>query len=414
MFSFSSRSMQLKTIPFSTLPLFLASLPHYGVAVSVSTVGHPGTQLVNVLDTNCGHTAARSLMRTESDLTLVSTREEWLERENPDEPRHPQRMKVCEKTFLMHVTAPNRSVKPVDPKRVRWAFFTGPKEVNKTNNFENRIIPIATTWLKDAPDSTLFAVFSDTPSSRAVVEKSNCTQRDKSAYECRTAGATVTAIFTPCPVDCAHSSNCWTGGVCCKFDAMVDYFTKHHHSKDADWFYIGDDDVYFETSNVLSMLSIFDASQPYVVNGDGSALLHKTGLHKWSEKVHNCNPDMPQGFFYGMYSRGVLRKARKLKVVQLCRQVNCAHDLVAGMWAWTVGAKFIPTREQSMTTFKAHKKEKKMFYHNVKFKRDFDLLHARGWQAWNDVAYLWPDSSVAQIPGREYKGRQDPCDKFIH
>eukprot|EP00928_Gymnodinium_smaydae_P058572 TRINITY_DN4175_c1_g1_i3.p1 TRINITY_DN4175_c1_g1~~TRINITY_DN4175_c1_g1_i3.p1 ORF type:complete len:486 (-),score=74.18 TRINITY_DN4175_c1_g1_i3:350-1786(-) len=408
-----------------------------GAGAGASAVRAPGVWLLD----DCGDVARSRLMRSDGAAAeaLVEAEGVLLEELRPPSDRPRGRQRFCWRQMplptlpasgadaeLVRLGAPDGAA--VDMRRMVWVMITGAAE-NYGRNFVDRVIPSAETWLKHAPNSTVFAVFSDTVQSRSVLQNSSCrsfrqagssgasTQLD--VFTCSTSGATIYAVLARCKTDEGHDSKTYGDGPCCKYDSIISYLTGEQYVKDAEWVYIADDDMYVETSNLVRMLAVFNASERYVVSFDGSALTRETDFFQWNKAVKECNSHLPQGFFYGVFSAGVLAQlARSIPaggLSAICRRVGQAYDTTVGLWAWSAGALFIPSRELAWLDVSGlnSKEDRKTFVHGVRKPEIFRQLEAKTAESWETMRRFFPNGSVALLPGRKFAGSADDCSKLL-
>merc|ERR1719240_602248 len=115
---------------------------------------------------------------------------------------------------------------PVDISKMLWVMISGCAEHN--NNFADRIVPAAETYLHGAPKNTVFAVFVQNGATTDMLARSSCTQSSSHSvlkdhhkfrgasteFICKTKGADVNVILTTCPDDKGHEKDQSTGPLC--------------------------------------------------------------------------------------------------------------------------------------------------------------------------------------------------------
>lgn len=278
-----------------------------------------------------------------------------------------------------------------------WVLITGAAE-NDGENFKNRVVSSAETWLSSAADNTIISVFADSNQTRKVLSEARCqelVQVDIGSQrffetQCPTKGKPVFALIVPCASDEGHDGQ-YEQGACCKYDNALSYIDTHiarQSLPSPDWVWIGDDDMYARTPELMKLISMHEAkTEAIMLNADGDLSRESPNIRKWNEQINACNEGVPQGFFYSMISAGLRTKlvddiAKGHGLAKTCGASGGAYDTTAGLWGWKHGAKFLPTARYTEVssvisdgTNLTEAAESKIFFHGIRSESDYHLLH---------------------------------------
>jgi len=320
-------------------------------------------------------------------------------------------------------------------ERVVWVMITGGEE-HGGQNFADRVIPSAETWLAGTPLGTVYAVFGQSEGAMYALGNASCTQLPPIAdgfdeYSCPTAGAEVRAVMTPC-LD-GQKDFRYDLGPCCKIDSILAVLADAGRLENADWLWVADDDMYVHTPSAMRVLGSVDHSQPYALNGDGN--IHGPKEANWNGIITDCNDRVPQGFYYTFLSRGLWEKLLpSIKanegLARVCNTTIGSYDTTTGLWLWRHGAGFLPTKDYTIRsdadfwvlchkrsgqlancTFPAGLWRPNIFNHGVRSTEDYTLFHGFFGPG---IPFDMPQQSVeVQSTNRKYEGKKDPCAQYL-